>query len=237
MHNKNKFSLFMDIKNEYKKLYQYWLKEFKNKDLTPLTKELFTEFKRNFQILNEPLLNEANYGENKKIKSQIIDSYRENFKFLFNDFLKIREIKILNSALALQEINLDNLLQAEKLFYRNLVSDIKGYKKVKAMSIYEEVKEEEIKSMFELKENGKIETSKGDESYKISDIEDIKKYLKTKGDDFDYVLIRFLKKTPPLVGIDLINYGPFQKEDIAYMPSKNAKILLNEKFAEKIEPS
>ena len=224
----------MDIKNEYEKLYQYWLNEFKNKDLTHLTKELFNELKKNLQILNDSKLNEV---EHKKIKSKIVASYRENFKFLFNDFLKIREIKIINFALALQEINFDNLLEAEKLFYRNLVSDIKGYKKVKAMSIYEEVKEEEIKSTFELKENGKIEISKDDESYKISDIEDIKKYLKTKGDDFDYVLIRFLKKTPPIVGIDLINYGPFQKEDLAYMPSKNAKILLNEKFAEKIEPS
>ena len=100
--------------------------------------------------------------------------------------------------------------------------------------IYEQVKEDEIKTLFELKENGKIETSKAEKSYNENKVEE---QFISKGEEFDYILIRFLKKTPPLVGIDLINYGPFQKEDLAYMPSKNAKILLNEKFAEKIEPS
>jgi len=227
----------MDIKNEYEKLYNFWLKEFKNKDLTYLTKELFNDFKKNLQIINDLKLNEENYVENKKIKSQVIDSYQENFKFLFDDFLKIREIKIINSALALQDLDLDNLLEFEKLFYRNLVSDIKGFKKVKASSIYEELKEEEIKNLFELKEYGKIETKEANKSYNEYKVEDLGEHFISKGELLDYTLIRFLKQTPPLVGIDLINYGPFEKEDIAYLPSKNAKILLNEKFAEKIELS
>ena len=222
----------MDIKNEYEKLYQSWLNEFKNKDLTHLTKELFKEFKENLQILNNVKLNEV---ENNKIKTKIIDSYKENFEFLFNDFLKIREIKILNFALALQEINLDNLLEAEKLFYRNLVSDIKGFEKVKAMALYEDVKGEEIKKTFELKENGSAEIGKVEESFTENRVEDLKTSFKSKDNEFDYVIIRFLKETPPLVGIDLINYGPFKEDEIACMPSKNAKILLNEKFAEKIE--
>jgi len=222
----------MDIKNDYEKLYQYWLNEFKNKDLTHLTKEQFKEFKETLQILNNTKLNEV---ENNKIKTKILDSYKENFEFLFNDFLKIREIKILNFALALQEINLDNLLEAEKLFYRNLVSDIKGFEKVKAMSLYEDVKGEEIKKTFELKENGSAEIGKVEESFTENRVEDLKTSFKSKDNEFDYVIIRFLKETPPLVGIDLINYGPFKEDEIACMPSKNAKILLNEKFAEKIE--
>ena len=222
----------MDIKNEYEKLYQYWLNEFNNKDLTHLTKKLFKEFKETLQILNNTKLNEV---ENNKIKTKILDSYKENFEFLFNDFLKMREIKILNFALALQEINLDNLLEAEKLFYRNLVSDIKGFEKVKAMSLYEDVKGEEIKKTFELKENGSAEIGKVEESFTENRVEDLKKTFKSKDNEFDYVIIRFLKETPPLVGIDLINYGPFKEDEIACMPSKNAKILLNEKFAEKIE--
>ena len=56
-------------------------------------------------------------------------------------------------------------------------------------------------------------------------------------EQIDYTLLRFLKKTPPLVGIDLLNYGPFEKEDIAYIPSQNAKILIFEKFTEKVELS
>ena len=52
---------------------------------------------------------------------------------------------------------------------------------------------------------------------------------------YDYILIRFNNPSPPLVGIDGINYGPFQANDIANMPHKNAKILIYEKIAEKVE--
>ena len=58
---------------------------------------------------------------------------------------------------------------------------------------------------------------------------------KEKTNQFNYILVRFLKKTPALVGIDLLNYGPFEKENIASLPYENAKILLFEKFVDKIE--
>jgi DNA replication initiation complex subunit (GINS family) len=150
--------------------------------------------------------------------------------------LKIRELKIINFALALKEINLDNVIEAEKLLYENLVSSIKGYKKVKAISLYEEeeleadnlTKErEEIKSVFE--------ESKILKKEKISKVLDSKK--ESDKEKIKYILVRFLKNTPPLVGVDLINYGPFAVEDIAHLPQKNAKILITEKFAEKIEIS
>ena len=55
--------------------------------------------------------------------------------------------------------------------------------------------------------------------------------------EYEYTLIRFNEPSPPLVGIDLINYGPFKTNDVANMPYKNAKILIYEKIAEKIEIS
>ncbi|MFX0011673.1 MAG: hypothetical protein ACFE9R_15275, partial [Candidatus Hermodarchaeota archaeon] len=53
--------------------------------------------------------------------------------------------------------------------------------------------------------------------------------------DYHYTLIRFINKAPPLVGLDLKNYGPFEENDIANIPFQNAIILINEKYAEKIE--
>jgi DNA replication initiation complex subunit (GINS family) len=53
--------------------------------------------------------------------------------------------------------------------------------------------------------------------------------------DYQYTLIRMVKNSPPLVGVDMKNYGPFEKEDVINMPYKNAIILINEKFAEKID--
>ena len=219
----------MELQKDYEKLYQHWLKEFQNTELTELNQREFNEYKKILDFIN-------NYQEDNKdeLKNQLIKSYRENINYLFKDFLKIRELKIINFALALKEINLDNVIEAEKLLYENLVSSIKGYKKVKAISLYEEDElkadnltevRKEIKSVFEVSEILKKD--------KISKVLDSKK----EGDKekINYILVRFLKNTPPLVGVDLINYGPFAVEDIAHLPQKNAKILITEKFAEKIE--
>ena len=220
----------MDIKSEYEKLYQQWLKEFKQIELTPLTKEIYVSYKKSLNYVNNFKLDQDD-----KIKLDLINSYKENFNYIFNDLAKIREIKIINAALALKEIDLNILLEAEKLFYRNLISAIKGFEKVKAMegnditdfNILE--KNEELK----LVENTKLETKES--SLQIQGNLSSAITIKPVVEDFKYILVRFLKKTPPLVGIDLLNYGPFERQDIANLPLKNAKILLNEKIAEKIE--
>ena len=67
-----------------------------------------------------------------------------------------------------------------------------------------------------------------------NDIQDKQKSSEIFG-KINYQMIRFIEQTPPLVGIDLINYGPFMKEEIANIPLKNAQILVNERFAEFIE--
>ena len=220
----------MDLKEDYKKLYQQWYKEFKQIKLTELNQDLFNYYKKALNSINE--YKEDNSNE---LKDLILNSYKENFNFLFNDFLKLREGKIINSALALKEINLNNVIEAEKLFYQNLVGTIKGFKKVKTLSLYEEESEinleDLIKSEVKINEDIKeVSISNKKEKGLISESNELIDEVK-----INYTLVRFLKETPPLVGIDLINYGPFEKEDIANLPLKNAKILINEKFAEKIK--
>ena len=221
----------MELQKEYEKLYQHWLKEFQIPDLTELSQETYYQYKKFLDFINDYQEEEEN-----EIRDHIIKSYKENVNYLFNDFLKIRELKITNSALILKEIKIDNFIEAEKLLYENFVSSIKGYKKVKALSLYE--KDEippnkliepgiEIKSVVE-----EVLISKNEKTSKI-----LKSIKKDDREEIKYTLVRFLKNTPPLVGVDLINYGPFEKEDIANLPQKNAKILIIEDFAEKIEVS
>jgi len=221
----------MELQKEYEKLYQHWLKEFQTTDLTELSQETYSRYKNFLDFIIDYQEEEQN-----EIKNNIVKSYKDNINYLFNDFLKIRELKIINSALVLNEINIDNVIEAEKLLYENLVSSIKGYKKVKALSLYEEDQlppnkliepEVEEKSVFD-----EVPISKKERASKILDT--IKKVDQEK---IKYTLVRFLKNTPPLVGVDLINYGPFEKEDIANLPQKNAKILIIEDFAERIEIS
>lgn len=222
----------MDLKKDYEKLYQHWLSEFQQTELTNLNQEIFTSYKKILKYVNN-----HKEDKNKVLSFKVFESYKQNLKYLFNDLLKIREIKITNSALALKDIDLINVIEAEKLLYQSLISSIKGYKKVKAFSIFQEDDELKLDEIV----NYKLSRTRGIEESEISfrEKESISPEITDERpqEQIDYTLIRFLKKTPPLVGIDLLNYGPFEKEDIAFIPSQNANILIFEKFSEKVEVS
>ncbi|MHA2280864.1 MAG: DNA replication complex subunit Gins51 [Promethearchaeota archaeon] len=222
----------MDLKKDYEKLYHHWLNEFQQKELTALNQEIFESYKK---ILNYV----KNYHEDSKnnLRFQLFESYKQNFNYLFDDLLKIREIKIINSALALKDIVVNNVIESEKLLYQNLVSSIKGYKKVKAVSIYQEDEglkaDETINTQISrTREIEEPETPFKPFKKKESILPEITE--EEPKEQINFILLRFLKKTPPLVGIDLLDYGPFEKEDIALIPSQNANILISEKFAEKV---
>ena len=217
----------MNLKKDYEIVYQHWLQEFENEELTKLSDDLYSKYKSNSSFLSNLTLNDED-----KIKAKIIESYKDNFEFLFNDFMKVREIKILNSALALQEIKITNLIEPERLFYQNLISAIKGFKKVKASFINDQSPKIEGE-IIEEAQVGALDINE-DFNQEITDL--VSEHIaKEKTNQFNYILVKFLKKTPALVGIDLLNYGPFEKENIAFLPYENAKILIFEKFAQKIE--
>ncbi|MHA1148819.1 MAG: DNA replication complex subunit Gins51 [Promethearchaeota archaeon] len=222
----------MNIKNSYEKLYQHWFKELNQLEISELKQSLYEEYTKLVAEINNISKESLNIIQNK-----IISSYQHNFGYLLNDLLKMREIKILNSALALKEINMEYLYEAEKLFYNNLVSSIKGFEKVKKMSGSELI--QRIVPVIEKKEavESSIREDEIEKPAAIKRSEAITAEVASEESNDALTLIRFLKKCPPLVGVDLNNYGPFEKEDIAYLPNKNAKILIFEKFAELIELS
>ncbi|MEM2995035.1 MAG: hypothetical protein QXI91_03325 [Candidatus Bathyarchaeia archaeon] len=49
------------------------------------------------------------------------------------------------------------------------------------------------------------------------------------------VILRFLKDVPAIVGSDLKAYGPFKAEDVASLPAENARILVKQGLAEKVD--
>ena len=231
----------MDIKREYNKLYQHWSKEVQDSNLTLLTQEDFENYKKSVDSIKNFKLKKED-----KIQIEILKSYIENVQYVYSDFLKLREIKIINAALALQEIDFSSVIEAEKLFFQNLVSSIKGFKKLREIPLREDLaplKIDEIitapKIINNTYKNEIIESNNLDREIETKKNKNINKpnEINTEKESYNYTLIRFLKKTPPLVGIDLKNYGPFEKEDIAFIPYKNAIILLSEKFAEKIDIS
>jgi DNA replication factor GINS len=50
-------------------------------------------------------------------------------------------------------------------------------------------------------------------------------------------VLRFVEPVPAIIGADIKPYGPFQAEDVASLPVDNAKILVKQGLAKRIEAS
>ncbi|MEM3874316.1 MAG: hypothetical protein QXU45_04215 [Candidatus Bathyarchaeia archaeon] len=60
-------------------------------------------------------------------------------------------------------------------------------------------------------------------------------YLAAAGEKEQKVaVLRFLKDVPAIIGKDMKVYGPFKAEDVASLPIENARILIKQGLAEKI---
>ncbi|MBD3213650.1 MAG: hypothetical protein GF311_13660 [Candidatus Lokiarchaeota archaeon] len=225
----------MDLLKEYKRLYEQWREEFNKKSLAILPQNQFLQYKKFYEFIDNFEIEDDDH-----LKKQILEKYKDNVCFMFKDLLKMREAKIINSALNLREIDMDNIYEAEKLLFQNLVASIKGYQKVKSLSIYENNEKlyfpeitPQLKEIETKRSENPLEQIQTDENI----AEETSVQAKMEQEEINYSIVRFIKDTPSLVGIDLLHYGPFKKEDIANIPFKNAKILVNEKFAEYIDLS
>jgi DNA replication factor GINS len=49
------------------------------------------------------------------------------------------------------------------------------------------------------------------------------------------MLVRFVQEIPAIVGSDMRTYGPFKPEDIATLPTENARILIKQGVAVEVE--
>ena len=49
------------------------------------------------------------------------------------------------------------------------------------------------------------------------------------------ILLRFVQEIPAIVGSDMKTYGPFKPEDIATLPSENARTLIKQGVAVEVE--
>lgn len=49
------------------------------------------------------------------------------------------------------------------------------------------------------------------------------------------ILVRFACEIPAIIGVDLKTYGPFKPEDVASLPTENARALMHQGVAVKVE--
>ncbi|MBD3163569.1 hypothetical protein GF323_00015 [Candidatus Woesearchaeota archaeon] len=155
------------------------------------------------------------------------DGDRSKKQMQHNNTIKIlaelyerREKKIVNMALDKSKtksaiIDFSRLLEKERELFDSVLDILDNYRERMQMLL----KQEDFFDAGELKEKAK-EPDIGEESADSG-----QRALKT---------IRFLSAIPKFLGEDLTEYGPFDEEDIASLPSRLAEILISRKRAQEI---
>ena len=213
---------------------------------------------KEIQFLIKKIKESIEKSEKKEsVIKRIHEKTLENILYMIKDFFNIRSEKILTLCRNLQKIDEDILFPVEQEYYKQLYSAFKGDSKTKKFLLASlennnnisinniekthpnndfddiEIKQDIVNQInsnsIDMVETDEFLISKGS-----NDIQNNQMLKKNK--EIEYILIRFTKNIPALVGKDLKIYGPFQKEDLARIPIQNALILIEENAAIKINP-
>ena len=208
-----------EINITYETLFEILKREKDMADLQKLDPNFFNDF---IEYLNEKkkLLDKDDtlfsYDEKKKVEKQIDNSRR-----LIKEIYERRERKTINIALIKSRakssvIDTSTFLVNEKKFFDEIVKVFDDYRKNNIDNIIRGIPVSEAKL-----ENKEIESNVKTE---------VNKQSITK-------LVRFLYSVPKFVGQELEEYGPFEEEDIANLPSEIADVLLGKGKVEEIKGS
>lgn len=184
-------------------------------------------------------------NKKEKVVKRIHEKTLENILYMFKDFFDMRSEKILNLCRSLQKIDEETLFPVERDYYKKLFLAFKGESKTKKFLLASIINNHNIPNKEkEIKQD--ISTSIDSNSISILETKEIptkkesqiteKNQIPKKNQDEKYILIRFTKNIPALVGKDLKIYGPFKNQDISRLPIQNASILIEENAAIKIDP-
>ena len=208
-----------EINITYETLFEILKREKDTADLQKLDSGFFDDF---VDYLNEKkkLLGKEDslfsYDEKKKVEKQI-----DNARRLIKDIYERREKKIMNIAIIRSRTQSDVMdksvfLEHEKKLFNEIVRTLDNFRKgiIHNATLGKKPSESKV-------EDKKAE--KGEDAGK-----DASEGSTTK-------LVRFLHIVPKFVGKELEEYGPFEEEDIANLPSEIADLLIGKGRVEEIK--
>ena len=240
-----------EITISYETLFELLVRERGRGELQKLPQDFYDNvlkyLKEKESQLNQEELDAA--IEKPKIKKEI-----ENIKQILKDLYNKREKKIVNLALdksktqsSIVDVNL--LLKEEKELFDELVNSLDekrklsmdilngGVKDITKKEEADESKEEpKVKEEVEKSENTKVsQESEQDESNAVGD-QDESSDVQKEGES-GTKLVRFVHAVPKFLGLEGEEYGPFEEEDVASLPSEIVNLLLKKERVEEIKES
>lgn len=200
----------------FETLFELLRKEKINPELQKLDEDFFTQTTQYLEEKQAVLKTEQSSdsifsSDSKKTQLQL-----ENAKKIIKEFYEKRENKITNLAMLSSRANIKesgtNMLSEEKRLYNELLELLDNYREGILHNI--------LKSK-------KVSIKK-----KINPPKDIKTQ---QNQSENGRMIRFLHSVPKFVADDLNIYGPFEQEDMSFLPKKTADLLITRKRAEEIQ--
>jgi len=129
------------------------------------------------------------------------------------------------------------LLKRERRNVQKMVKELLNsrFNKLLEGVFYGKPIDEESLTEEERKIYSKVESLKDALDRFIKDLLEGRCEIEEKLKERKYILIRFVKDVPAIVGSDMKTYGPFKSEDLATLPVENAKILIKQGAAVEVE--
>lgn len=199
-----------DITLTYETIYELLRKEKYETELQPLQQTFFSDvieyIKEKQTILDSQKSQKSIFSkETEKTEKQI-----QNIKKILRELYEKRENKIIQLAIFSSRTNIgqeyQNMLPEEQEFFNSLIKLLDNYRTGILYNLIN-LRLPNFSPPKDIKTENK-ETSK---------------------------LIRFIHPVPKFIGEDLNIYGPFSEEDIANIPIRAAKILIDKKRAQEIK--
>ena len=191
----------------YDELFAAWKLEKNSEAIQPLPSGFFKKILGYISGLSEPQLH-GKVGSNIEAAKSLELEYA---KYMFSDLLEMRAKKIVSLSLGGQAEYTPNLLGSEAELVKSLHKLMKDY-------------EEQCAPASGSENINAVESSK-------------KRELSSPMDQNNsgLMLLRVLQHVPKLVGVDLDEYGPFQPEDIVYLPRENGLVLISRGAASEVK--
>ena len=208
----------------YETLFELLSREKERSDLQKLEPTFFADtisyIKDKKKVLEAK--SEAKFAEDerKKTERQI-----ENIYKILKELYERREKKIISMALDKSRTNSNlidtsSLLREEKVFFDALTSLLDTYRD----AIFNSVLNEKMPFMQDLMDR-QLREKKRQDPADFKPASELRKSTR---------LVRFASHVPKFVGPELEEYGPFEEEDIANLPSEIAEVLISKAKAEEI---
>jgi len=171
----------------------------------------------------------------KKEKENVeIQKLPRNFYAKLTDYVKkIKE----ESRMLDEKTTKAKLLKREFENVNNMAKELfqLRYKKLREKSLARETVPREVLTEEEEKFHGEIlPLSEAYHSF-LKDVLQGRLSRVEKEEKPKKVLVRFVQEIPAIVGSDMKTYGPFKPEDIATLPSENARVLVKQGVAVEVE--